>query len=280
MTNPIPTITLTPPAGRPSWRGEVNQPLVYLGWGPRDFSKSPVAMHYDLGTTYYLLVRGEIQVTVNQENHPIKGPAICLFDPECPFAIGQTSAKPVEILVWVWRDPPLEKSLAPAAGCFVEFPLPRTALPALLTLHAQCRDEVAVADTATVQALAALHRLLDVELGRATTPQIRETKDVRWALACSWMNANLAIHSPVPALCDYLRMSAQTLHRFFKDKTQVSPGVYFRERKLEEARRLVTECGWQVKKAAFHLGYRHPNDLSRALTRKTKSPAQRRVRGN
>jgi hypothetical protein len=27
----------------------------------------------------------------------------------------------------------------------------------------------------------------------------------------------------------------------------------------------VEKDGWQVKAAAYHLGYRHPNDLSRAL---------------
>ena len=35
--------------------------------------------------------------------------------------------------------------------------------------------------------------------------------------------------------------------------------------KKQEALRLIEREGWQVKAVAFHLGYKHPNDLSRAL---------------
>jgi AraC-like DNA-binding protein len=43
------------------------------------------------------------------------------------------------------------------------------------------------------------------------------------------------------------------------------PGAYFRQLKANEARRLIEEEGWRVKAAAYHLGYRHANELSRAL---------------
>ena len=79
------------------------------------------------------------------------------------------------------------------------------------------------------------------------------------------MMNNLSIHTPVPALCDYLGMSPSALHRFFRSQAGLSPGAYFRKLKWKEARRLVEKEGWQVKAAAYHLGYRHPNDLSRAL---------------
>jgi AraC-like DNA-binding protein len=80
------------------------------------------------------------------------------------------------------------------------------------------------------------------------------------------MSNNLPIHAPVPALCDYLRMSPSTLHRFFLEQTGTSPGRFFRKMKTEEARRLIRDEGWQVKAAAWHLGYQHANDLSRALS--------------
>ena len=60
-------------------------------------------------------------------------------------------------------------------------------------------------------------------------------------------------------------MSPSALHRFFRSQAGLSPGAYFRNLKWQEARRLVENEGWQVKAAAYHLGYRHPNDLSRAL---------------
>ena len=45
----------------------------------------------------------------------------------------------------------------------------------------------------------------------------------------------------------------------------MAPGAFFRQLKMDEARRLIREEGWQVKAVAYHLGYRHANDLSRAL---------------
>lgn len=263
----IPKLTLTPPAGRPNWKGGKDLPLIYLGWGRRDFSKSPVDFHYDLGTNYYLVVRGEITILTGGITRVLRGPAICLFDAECAFGIGQAQSGTVEILVWIWRGRPLEESVAPAPGGFRELPLNSKALPALLALHERCRDEVALADAATPSALAALQRLVDIEICRAGGTHRKDQSDVRWELSVSWIAANLSLRAPVPALCDYLRMSANTLHRFFQRKAGVSPGVYFRERKLQEARRLINECGWQVKSAAFHLGYRHANDLSRALAK-------------
>jgi len=63
-------------------------------------------------------------------------------------------------------------------------------------------------------------------------------------------------------------MSATSLHRFFREQTSRSPGAYFRQLKWAEARRLIDTEGWQLKAAAYHLGYRHPNDLSRAISTK------------
>ena len=267
MNGTFPKQTLRPPAGRPSWRSDTNLPLIYLGWGQRDFSRHPVDMHYDLGTNYYLVVRGEITVTANGRATTLRGPVLCLFDPECPFGISQPGREPVEILVWIWRGRPLEKCLRPPAGGFSDLPIQRERLPALRALHERCRDEVAQADAATPAALAALHRLVDVEIRRAGQTGKAGPSDVRWELTTSWIASNLAIHAPVPALCDYLSMSPKTLHRFFKAKAGTSPGSYFRQRKLQEAKRLISQCGWPVKVAAFHLGYRHPNDLSRALAK-------------
>jgi AraC-like DNA-binding protein len=77
---------------------------------------------------------------------------------------------------------------------------------------------------------------------------------------CRLRNAKpLRLHSM------FTRVSPSTLHRFFRAQTGMAPGAYFRKIKAEEARRLIHEEGWQVKAAAYHLGYRHPNDLSRAL---------------
>ena len=264
MTSLIPKGTIIPPPGRPSWGGGEDLPLLYLGWGQRDFAKDPLAIHHDLGTNYYVVLSGEIIVTTEVSTQSVRGPVALLFDPACAFGITQTNRATVEILVWIWQGEPVLPELRPESGGFLTLSLRTKAVEELTGLHARCRNEVALADAQLPRTLAALRELLEVGILRGNYPAPAED-EMRWKLAQTWMVGNLAIHAPVPALCDYLRMSPSTLHRFFWAQTGVSPGAYFRKVKIEEARRLIREEGWQVKAVAYHLGYRHPNDLSRAL---------------
>ena len=261
----IPKGTLSPPPGRPSWGGGEELPLLYLGWGQRDFAKDPLAIHYDLGTNYYVLLRGEIVVNTENSEQTVRGPVALLFDPDCAFGISQSKRATVEILVWIWQGQPGLAELRPESGSFLALNLRSGSVSALTDLHARCRNEVALADGQLPRTLAALRELLEVEILRGNQSAPAED-EMRWKLARAWMAGNLSIHAPVPALCDYLRMSPSTLHRFFRAQTGLSPGAYFRRIKTEEARRLIREEGWQVKAVAYHLGYRHPNDLSRALS--------------
>ncbi|MEX1114721.1 MAG: AraC family transcriptional regulator [Akkermansiaceae bacterium] len=265
MLKSIPKGTILPPPGRPNWGGGENLPLLYLGWGQRDFAREPLAIHYDLGTNYYVILSGEIVVNMEFSTQIVRGPVALLFDPACAFGITQSKQGKVEILVWIWQGEPVLSELCPDAGGFLALPMKTRAVKALTELHVQCRNEVALADGQLPRTLGALRDLLEVEILRSNQAAPAED-EMRWKLAQTWMAGNLAIHAPVPALCDYLRMSPSTLHRFFRAQTGLSPGAYFRRVKTEEARRLIREKGWQVKAVAYHLGYRHPNDLSRALS--------------
>ena len=255
---------MSPPAGRPSWKGGADLPLIYLGWGHRDFRNDPLNLHYDQGTNYYIVVSGEIIVTSNNVKRVVRGPAAVLISPGQVFGITQVKFQQVEVLVWVWQGVPGYPELQPDARGLLVINLSQYPLEPLAELPANCRREVATADVCLPATLAALRTLVEVELYRASG-QVAATGDVRWKLAHSWMLANLSIQAPVPALCDYLCMSRRTLHRAFRAQTGFSPGAYFRQLKLIEARRLIKDEGWQIKAVAYHLGYRFPNDLSRAL---------------
>ncbi|MEO8614804.1 MAG: AraC family transcriptional regulator [Luteolibacter sp.] len=264
MSDRIPKGTIIPPPGRPNWGGGEDLPLLYLGWGQRDFVKEPLAIHYDLGTNYYIILSGEIVVNMEFSTQTVRGPVALLFAPSCAFGITQSQQSKVEILVWIWQGQPRLSELCLGPSGFLALSVRERSLELLAELHVRCRNEVALADSQLPRTLAALRDLLEVEILRANQPAPAED-EVRWKLAQTWMAGNLAIHAPVPALCDYLRMSSSTLHRFFRAQTGFPPGAYFRKVKAEEARRLIHEEGWQVKAVAYHLGYRHPNDLSRAL---------------
>lgn len=260
----IPKGTIIPPAGRPSWGGGDGLPLIYLGWGRRDFATAPLGMHFDLGTNYFVLLEGEIVVVTVSGSRTVHGPAALIFDTHAAFGISQLVSGTVDVLVWIWQGQPSLPDLRSEIGDFVVLELRQASIPALVVLHDRCRNEVALADDQLPRTLIALRNLLDVEIHRGH--QAGPAQDeMRWKLALAWMTGNLAIHAPVPALCDYLRMSPSTLHRFFWTRTGSSPGKYFRRMKLDEAVRLINIEGWQVKAVAFHLGYRHANDLSRAM---------------
>jgi AraC-like DNA-binding protein len=255
---------LSPPPGRPSWGGRRNLSLIYLGWGARDFQQAPLAMHCDRATNYHIVMRGEIIVVTEDAKRVVRGPTALLFDPACVFGLTQACREKVDVLVWVWKGRPISRELRPTPGTFLARGLQRGSLDSLAALHMRCRDEVARADEYLTQTLVALRKLIEVEILRASGAA-HPTDDFRWKLANSWMINNLSIHAPVPALCDYLRMSSSTLYRFFRQNAAMSPGAYFRDLKVKEARRLILDQGWQVKATAYHLGYRHPNELSRAL---------------
>ena len=260
---------LSPPPGRPSWGGGKNLPLLYLGWGKRDFMRYPLAVHYDRGADYHVIMRGEIVITAGGAEHIVRGPAALIFRPNFAFGIIQKKHQITEILAWIWQGDPRLTELHPPQDSFLLLDLKHRPLDTLIDLHVQCRTEVSRADQYLPKSLSALRDLIEVELLRAsrvTTP----TNDMRWQLATSWMKNNMAINAPVPALCDYLGMSASTLHRFFRTRINQSPGAYFRDLKVKEALRLIRAEGWQVKAVAYHLGYRHPNDLSRALASRSK----------
>ncbi|MCX6937976.1 MAG: AraC family transcriptional regulator [Verrucomicrobia bacterium] len=267
----LPHAIVRPPAGRPCWVSHGNLPLLYLGWGKRDFHKSPLPRHCDAGTSFYLLTKGEALLATAKGEQRIIAPCACLIDRDCMFGISNKRATGVEILVWVWRDAPGSDSLTPLAGDLSVRPLRSESLPRLIELHQQCRDEVARNEPDVSVTLSALRTLVEVELLRAGRAPENEDRRL-WQRVSDWISANLSIHAPIPALCDYLRVSPSTLTRFFKKHTKQSPGVYFRKMKQQEALRLIQSEGWSVKAAAFHLGYRHATDLSRALAKAAPPP--------
>lgn len=257
-------VTIKPPQGRPCWVSHGDLPLMYLGWGKRDFARFPLARHYDIGTSFYLVTKGDITLITSESEQPITAPCACIIDKECLFGVSSGHSSTVEILVWVWRDPPQIDGLKTPPGGSRVLPLQSAALPRILELHQQCRDEVSRTDASISLTLSALRTLIEVELGRASrAPQ--DEDEVQWERVRTWISSNLAIHAPIPALCDYLRMSPSTLNRFFMKHVGLAPGTYFRTAKKQEALRLIQSEGWTVKTTAFHLGYRHATDLSRAL---------------
>jgi hypothetical protein len=99
-------VTVHPPPGRPSWSAEDNLPLIYLGWGRRDFAKNPLPVHYDRGTSYYIVLSGEIVLSTDKIQKTLKGPTAIFIDSDCPYGISQKKVKTLASLFGSGRTTP------------------------------------------------------------------------------------------------------------------------------------------------------------------------------
>jgi AraC-like DNA-binding protein len=263
MSSKISKTTLLPPPGRPNWKGTEDLPLLYLSWGERNYFKAPLKVHYDMGSNYFILLKGEITLLTQDTSTELTAPHGIIISPDCAFGFTQRKDKNIEMITWVWQGSPQLPSIAPAMNSFRAHSILPDSIVLLKELHLRCQEEVARADDFSLRNLEALRTLIEVELYRGSQTSVPKN-EIRWELVRSWMLNNLSIHTPVPALCDYMGMSPSSLHRFFISNVEMAPGAYFRKLKQAEAIRLLKE-GHQQKAVAYQLGYKHPNDLSRAI---------------
>jgi AraC-like DNA-binding protein len=81
----------------------------------------------------------------------------------------------------------------------------------------------------------------------------------------------------VEALAKHVRMSASAFHLHFKAVTALSPLLYQKRLRLQEARRLVLGEGLDAASAAYRVGYESPSQFSREYRRMFGAPPRRDV---
>ncbi len=263
-----PPILLHTP-GSPRWLApSPDAPLLYLGWGERDFHRTPLPMHRKAGWSYTLVRSGTVRMTLPSATPRLKAGTLLIAAPECPYGLAHEPGERCDLFVWLWNAPPTLDALHPHPAAYAHHHLSGETRQQLEHLHAECRREITHPDAFTPGVFSAVRTRVDTALARSLTPAPPGGNNAaRVALAEQWMHANLAARKPTALLADYLQISPSSLHKLFRTHRGRSPGAVHQQHKLREARRLIHEEGWLVKQAAYHLGYRHPNDLSRALHR-------------
>lgn len=88
---------------------------------------------------------------------------------------------------------------------------------------------------------------------------------MRLEFAISWLSQNMAQRRPVSALCEYLQISPGTLNRLFQAHLHESVAAYFLRIRMERARQLLETGQATIKETAFAMGFKHPNDFTRAF---------------
>jgi AraC-like DNA-binding protein len=87
------------------------------------------------------------------------------------------------------------------------------------------------------------------------------------ARAIDWLKANYASPLRIEDLAKRVHMSASTFHSHFRHLTAMSPLQYQKWLRLNEARRLMLNEGFDATSAAFQVGYESPSQFSREYAR-------------
>lgn len=260
-----------PPQGRPGWASESRDrlELLYLAWGWRKYHKTPQRPTQRDGWLYFTVRSGSPLLDL-----PGQAPAqievdagdLILLHPDCRCGWSDHPRAKAEVCTWVWRSPSRWPALLPPEGKFLRLRLDKKSAQAVQALHHQTRVEIGHSDENTLLALEALRLQLDLVLARSLSANPAPASDSqRLDLACRWIGEHLSDHSPVTGLGDYLQLSPSTLNRLFQRGLGVSVRSFAKKSRLARARFLIETQGMSVKEAAYVLGYRFPNDLSRAF---------------
>ena len=97
------------------------------------------------------------------------------------------------------------------------------------------------------------------------------------ARAIEWLKANYASPLRIEDLAERVHMSASSLHHHFRQLTAMSPLQYQKWLRLNEARRLMLNEGFDAASAAFEVGYESPSQFSREYARLFGAPPKRDV---
>ncbi len=260
-----------PPPGRPGWASssEEQLELLYLAWGWRRYHETPQEPTRREGLLYFTARSGTPSLALPGRPGrlaPLQRHDFVILHPDCLCGWSDGPGATAEVCTWVWRSASRWKALQPPSGGFLRLKLDEAGARAVYALHQQTRNEIQNSDENLRLALEGLRLQVDLILARSLSSSAPPATDAqRLELACRWVEAHLTEHCPVTGLCDYLQLSASTLNRLFQRGLGLSVRTYAKRSRVARARHLIEVEKASVKETVYRLGYRFPNDLSRAL---------------
>ncbi len=264
----LPKALHLPPPGRPRWvRPESAQlDLLYLAWGHRQYGQNPIPVSRHPGWHYVLVNRGKPTLVLESEQRDLNAGDFLVIHPDCASGWTDRPDGVSDLLVWIWRTGPRCSECAVEPGTYRQWAIGTRLWHKVEHLHGLCRLEVERPDELTKLAIEQLHLAIDVTVARHVQRKMGPPEpSLRMELAVRWMAQNLAEPNPVTALCEYLQISPATVVRMFQTHHGESPAVYHQRLKMARAQELLETDRFSVKEIAYALGYKHPNDFSRAF---------------
>jgi AraC-like DNA-binding protein len=255
-----------PPSGRPRWVCPIESQieLLYLAWGHRFFGRHPIPLSRHDGWLYVAVRRGKPTLLLENQKVSLEPGDVVIIDPECATGWTSNLNHCASLLVWMWRSPPGNQIPRPLTSELLRWKINAANMRTLEQIHAGCRGEVEKLDEWAKPSLEHLRLHLDVALARSRkVKQQPPPSAMRLELAIRWMRQHLTTRDPVSSVCDYLQISSSTLHRVFLNYLKESPSSHHQRLRMERAQGLLN-ASIPVKEVAYDLGYRYPNDFSRA----------------
>lgn len=269
---PPPRALDLPPPGRPRWINPADSPLdlLYLSWGLRRFGGHPVRVLRHHGWVYALVLRGTPTLRRPSEALVLRPGQLAIIHPDCASGWTDLGKGVCEVINWMWRTPPRCGNHAPAKGECRVLSVGPGLLAELRHLHLQCRRQVERPDALTPFELERLRLQIDLAVARSHKPRSTARQPgIRLELARRWLAQNMGVADAIRALADYLQVAPTTLNRLFRSQLGMSAADYHRRLRMDQARAWLEAGTLTVKEISYELGYRFPNDFSRAYKRHT-----------
>jgi AraC-like DNA-binding protein len=264
----LPQALHLPPAGRPRWLcpESAQLDLLYLAWGHRQYGQTPIPVSRHPGWHYILVTRGKPTLVFERGKEGLNAGDFLVVDPDCASGWVDRPDGVADLLVWIWRTGPRCAECTPEPAGYRQWSIGTRLWHKLEQFHALSRQEVERPDDLTKLAIEQLHMVIDVTVARLVQRKAQPPEpSVRMELAIRWMAQNIAEPHPISAVCEYLQVSPATLTRMFQSQHGESPSAYHQRLKMARARELLDTGRFSVKEIAYALGYKHPNDFSRAF---------------
>lgn len=255
-----------------AWQGlsAEGQDIVGLAWGdnfPGDF---PQRIRSLALWEYMVVANGVAKLLIAEQVIPVRRGDVFIFGNVRPHGWNGTLGQPLNMLVWAWRNPPYLPPLQVPPDGWLRLRVSASAQRHLRQIHIACRNELRALNELSRWTLQR-HRLdLELVLAQALRqPKTASENGDTFAEALRWMAAHLNHANPQEALCKHLLLSPATLNRLFQRSRYQSFAVVFHHMRMRQAQEWLNEKRRSVKEVAMSLGYKHPNDFSRAFKKAT-----------
>lgn len=253
------------------WRAAPGAPgsLRILGWGLRKFHDDPSTVRSPNEWVFAVVETGAPTLVTRGRGEPIAAPALVLIGPGRSFAWRDDPLQPTRMLEWRWRRPIHAALVQAPSDALKHFSLAPSELAELRQLHTLTRAEVHRGEACSDTALMGLQALLEALVVRISECSASDPRQEIAAQAVRWIEAHLSTRQPLARLADFLGVSPATVRRIFREQLNSTVMKTIAELRRREAERMLADKHVTVKEVAYHLGYRHPHDFSRAFRKHT-----------